>query len=190
MVAQRDALYTLHGDIQVDDAYLGGELPGGKAGRGSQNKQSFVAALSLEQGRPRYVKFTPVATFSAAAIEQWASKNVHIGSTVYSDGLACFAAVAKLGCTHQPTVVGARKPRDLPQFKWINTVLGNLKMSLSGSFHAFDLHKYAARYLAAFTWRFNRRFNLRALTARLLVAAATCGPRPQRVIRLAAEDAC
>src|SRR3546814_8051808 len=60
-----------------------------------------------------------------------------------------------------------------------------LKTSLSGSYHAFDFRKYATRYLAAFTYRFNRRFDLRALHTRLLVAAATCVPQPQRVIRSA-----
>jgi len=31
-------------------------------------------------------------------------------------------------------VVGGRKPKDLPEFQWINTVLGNLKTCLSGSY--------------------------------------------------------
>lgn len=189
-MAERDAGYLLAGDVQVDDAYLGGELAGGKPGRGSQNKQPFVAAVSLVTGRPRYVKFTPVATFGMDAIGQWASGNLQAGSVVYSDALACFTAVSRAGCTHHSTVAAGRKPRDLPQFKWINTVLGNLKMSLSGSVHAFKFKKYAGRYLAAFAYRFNRRFELRALPARLLVAAAVCGPRPQRVIRQDAEDHC
>jgi 2-hydroxychromene-2-carboxylate isomerase len=64
-------------------------------------------------------------------------------------------------------------------------VLGNLKTSLSGRYHAFDFRKYAARYLAAFTYRFNRRFDLRTLHTRLLVAAATCAPQAQRLIRMA-----
>jgi hypothetical protein len=76
---------------------------------------------------------------------------------VFSDGLSCFTAVKEAECTHRPTVIGARKPKDLPEFKWINTVLGNLKTSLSGSYHAFAFRKYAGPYLAAFAYRFNRR---------------------------------
>ncbi|SEJ62432.1 hypothetical protein SAMN04244579_04939, partial [Azotobacter beijerinckii] len=41
----------------------------------------------------------------------------------------------------------------------------------------------AARYLGAFAYRFNRRFDLRTLPARLLVAVARCPPYPLRVIR-------
>jgi hypothetical protein len=39
--------YLLRGKIQMDNAYLGGERPGGKAGRGSENKIPIVAAVSL-----------------------------------------------------------------------------------------------------------------------------------------------
>ena len=36
-----------------------------------------------------------------------------------------------------------------------------------------------ARYLEAYSYRFNRRFNLAKMTERLLNAACCCGPRPE-----------
>ena len=42
----------------------------------------------------------------------------------------------------------AREAQDLPEFRWINTVLGNLKTSLSGSYHAFAFESTQAQYLA------------------------------------------
>lgn len=189
-MAEREQRYALGGRVQVDDAYLGGERSGGKAGRGSENKVPFVAAVSLsDEGHPLHTKLTPVPGFSLKAIAQWATTHLAHGSTVFSDGLACFTAVTEAGATHRPTVVAGRKPKNLPEFKWINTVLGNLKTSLSGCYHAFDFQKYATRYLAAFAYRFNRRFNLRTLHKRLLVAAALCKPHPLHLIR-AAEDRC
>lgn len=189
-MAEREERYVLEGQVQVDDAYLGGERSGGKVGRGSENKVPFVAAVSLsEDGHPLRTKLTPVPGFTLKSIAQWAQDNLAPGSTVFSDGLACFSAVTEAGCAHQPTIVAGRKPKDLPEFQWINTVLGNLKTSFAGSYHAFDFRKYAARYLAAFTYRFNRRFDLKNLHHRLLVAAALCGPHPQRAIRLA-DDHC
>lgn len=185
-MAEREARYVLEGPVQVDDAYLGGERSGGTAGRGSENKVPFVAAVSLnEHGRPLRAKLTAVPSFSLKAIAQWAKTSLAPGSTVFSDGLACFAGVTEAGCVHQRTVVAGRKPKDLPEFQWINTMLGNLKTSLSGSYHAFDFRKYAPRYLAAFAYRFNRRFDLGTLNERLLIAAARCGPHPQRAIRMA-----
>jgi hypothetical protein len=84
-----------------------------------------------------------------------------------------------------PIVVGRRKPREVPEFAWINTVLGNLKTTLTGAHHAFKYGKYAAHYLGAFAYRFNRRFDLERLVTRLVVAVASCQPRCQRVIRQA-----
>lgn len=186
-MAEREDRYRLHDAVQIDDAYLGGERSGGKAGRGSENKVPFVAAVSLtEDEHPLRVKLTPVPGFTFRALwDDWSRQHLAHGCTVYSDGLACFNAVTMAGCAHQPTVVGGRKPRDLPEFQWINTVLGNLKTSLSGTYHAFAFSKYAARYLAAFAYRFNRRFDLATLPQRLLIAVVNCRRRPERELRLA-----
>ena len=64
---------------------------------------------------------------------------------MYSDGLACFSAVTVANCAHKPTMVGGRKPKELPEFHWLNTVLGNPKTSLSGNHHGFAISKYAGR---------------------------------------------
>jgi hypothetical protein len=185
-MAEREDRYLLDGKVQIDDAYLGGERSGGKAGRGSENKIPFVAAVSLsEDNRPLRVRLSPVSGFTLKAIAAWAKNHLKAGSAVFSDGLACFSAVTDAACNHYPTVMAGRKPKDAPEFRWINTVLGNLKTSLSGCYHAFDFQKYAARYLAAFCYRFNRRFDLRSLHQRLLIAAASTKPQPLRAIRLA-----
>lgn len=186
VMADREERYVLEGKVQVDDAYLGGERSGGKVGRGSENKVPFVAAVSLsEDDRPLRIRMTPVSGFTLKAIEAWAKDHLSPECAVFSDGLACFGAVAEAGCSHYPTVMAGRKPKDVPEFQWINTILGNLKTSLSGCYHSFDFRKYAARYLAAFCYRFNRRFDLRAMHQRLLTAAVGSAPQPLRSIRLA-----
>jgi len=183
-MATREAQHRLSGTVQVDDAYLGGERAGGKPGRGSENKVPIVAAVSLnDAGNPLYVKVTPVPGFTSDAISKWARANLAPGADVLSDGLACFAAVAEAGCTHRAEVVGQRKPRDLPQFKWVNTVLGNLKTMVSGAYKAFGYRKYADRYLGAFAYRFNRRFDLADLVVRLVVDVSRGKAAPERVIR-------
>lgn len=189
VMAAREERYLLEGKVQVDDAYLGGERTGGKVGRGSENKVSFIAAVSLtKDGRPLRVRLTPIPGFTLKAISAWAKEHLAPSSAVFSDGLACFGAVTEAGCSHHSTVMAGRKPKDVPEFRWINTVLGNLKTSLSGCYHAFHFQKYAARYLAAFSYRFNRRFDLRTLHQRLLIAAATTSPKPLRSIRIRVAD--
>jgi len=185
-MVERDADYVLCGTVQVDDAYLGGELNDGTAGRGSENKVPFVAAVSLDgDGHPLRAKFTQLPGFTRKAIAEWASAALSPQSTIVSDGLACFAGVTDVGCAHQPTVVGVRKPKELPMFHWVNTVLGNVKTSLSGAYHAFGYSQYAERYLGAIAYRFNRRFDLHALPNRLLMAAVATGPHPENWLRLA-----
>jgi hypothetical protein len=59
---QRDDHYLLSGLVQIDDAYLGGELSGGMAGRGSENKVPFVAAVEFnEKRRPIRMRMSRVS---------------------------------------------------------------------------------------------------------------------------------
>ena len=125
----------------------------------------------------------PLTGFTSQAIGQWAKARLKPSCVVRSDGLGCFAAVTDAGCTHMPQVVGNLKPKDLPEFKWINTVLGNLKTTLSGAFHALRYRKYGQIYLTAFAYRFNRRFDLRGLVAGIIVDVARSKPVPERVVR-------
>jgi len=185
-MVEREARYVLSGKVEVDDAYLGGELSGGTAGRGSENKVPFVAAVSLDPaGHPLRAKLTPVPGFTLKAIAAWANAHLSPGSCVVSDGLACFVGVGEAGCQHLPIVVGGRKPKELPDFHWVNTVLGNVKTGTTGAYHAFDFAKYAERYLGAIAYRFNRRFRLDTLPQRLLVAAVVIGPRREAWLRQA-----
>ncbi len=185
-MSEREEAYVLRGKVQVDDAYLGRERCGGKVGRGSENKVPIVAAVSIDEaGHPRYVKLAAIATFSFAAIADWAQDSLAIGCHVISDGLACFRAVTEVGCFHKPVVVRGRHPNELSEFCWINTVLSNLKTSFSGTFHAFRFDKNANRYLGAFNYRFNRRFNLAAMTERVVHAICSCTARPEHLLRSA-----
>ncbi|TCT24292.1 ISXO2 transposase-like protein [Thiobaca trueperi] len=139
------------------------------------------------QGHPLRAKFTPLPGFTRRPIADGAGAHLAPFSTVVSDGLACFTGVTDIGRTHQPTVVGMRKPEDLPMFRWVNTVLGNLKTGFSEAYHRFDFGRYTERYLGAIAYRFNRRFDLQALPTRLLVAALVCPPCPESWIRRVAE---
>ena len=111
-------------------------------------------------------------------------RQLGVGTNVLSDGLACFAEITDAGCAHTVKVVGQRKSRDLPQLKWVNTVLANVKTMLSGAYKVLGFAKCAARYLSAFAYLFvNRRFDLADLIVRLAVDVCRCAETPKRVIR-------
>jgi ribosomal protein L37AE/L43A len=176
----------LDGRVELDDAYLGGERSGGKAGRGSENKVPFVAAVqTTPEGKPQLVCLRQ-QPFTREEVASFAARSIAPSATVVTDGLWCFGAVQMVGADHERVVTGGGKASaKLPQFKAVNTFLGNLKCSLSGTYHAFDFDKYAHRYLAEAQYRFNRRFNLRSILARLLRAACLSTPAPAHFIRAA-----
>jgi ribosomal protein L37AE/L43A len=186
---ERETTTRLSGRVEVDDAYLGGENPGGKAGRGSENKVPFIAAVQTNnQNNPVYVVFAKVKGFTHAEIKTWATRSLVPSTTVVSDGLWCFQAVTQAGCIQQREVVGkGRKSTDMGCFSWVNTILGNLKNAINGTYHAFDFEKYAHRYLGEYQYRFNHRFDLAALLPRMIFAATATGKRPEHWLRLA-ED--
>jgi len=100
-MVEREAGHRLCGNIQVDDAYLGGELNDGTAGRGSENTVPLVAAIALDgDGHPRRAKFAQLPGFTRKAIAEWASAALSPGTTVLSDGLACIGGVTDAGCVH------------------------------------------------------------------------------------------
>jgi hypothetical protein len=116
----------------------------------------------------------------------FAATHLATSATVVSDGLWCFRATTLIGATHHRVVTGSgRASVELPQFKAINTLLGNLKTAISGTYHTFDCAKYAHRYFAEFQYRFNRRFNMKTILPRLLAALVGAPPCAERSLRAA-----
>ena len=144
-----------------------------------------MAAISLnEAGHPIHAKITPVAGFSSEAVGAWARENLDPGCAVLSDGMACFRSVTTAGCSHEAIVTAGKHPNDL-QFRWINTLLENLKRALSGTFHAFNFDKYAGRNIGGYCFRFNWRFSLAVMTERIANAVCCCMPCSMRDLRAA-----
>lgn len=160
----------LHGRVEVDDAYLGGERAGGKPGRGSENKIPFVMAVQTAGlGRPHLVCAAQLP-FRKSAIAEFCEDHLQRPLTVVSDGLACFSAAAQAGVHQRIITGGGQASAQHPAFQAINIVLGNLKTAFAGTYHAFKFGKYAPRYLAEFQFRFNRRYRMREMLPRILRA--------------------
>lgn len=169
----------------ADDAYIGGKCPDGKRGRGSENKIPFVVAASLtSEGKPDQISLRVVSGFSAEALKAWAKENLARGLHLFTDGLHCFGAVKEAEIKHFPTIMSQDpEQQDKGCFLWINTLIGNLKTALSGTYHHVD-EKYVSRYLSEFEYRFNRRYNLKTILPRLLYAAVHTLPLPEPSLKL------
>jgi transposase-like protein len=182
----REDSKPLSGFLKIDDAYLGGKRRGGKRGRGAPGKTPFIAAVATDKdGNPLSMKFSMVRGFTNAEIKSWTLKHVRSKSVIVSDGLQCFRGVADADCTHEAIVTGGGPDSvEHSEFKWLNTMIGNVKNSIRGTYHSIS-KKHVPRYLAEFCYRFNRRFNLAVLIERFTYVAVRTNPMPQRLLKLA-----
>lgn len=190
VMSEREASRKLDGRVEMDDVVLGGEkreIDGGKRGRGGPNKTPFVAAVETStEGHPLRLLLAVVKSHDGEAIEAMARAHLSPGCRVVTDGLGCFRAVTKAGCVHEP--VNATKANDhgekLACFRWVNTVVGNLKTAIAGTLKSVA-RRYVHRYLAEFQYRFNRRFSLPEMLDRLACVATRAAPRPYKTLMVA-----
>jgi transposase-like protein len=181
VMAGRDA-EKLAGRVEMDDAYLGG-VRGGRRGRGAAGKTPFVAAVSTsEECRPRKLKLLPVKGFRKKEVAKLAKAHLEPDARVVTDGLGCWRALADAGHAHRAIATGSGKAaaRASP-FKWVNTVLGNVKTAITGTYRQLG-PDHTHRYLASFAWRFNRRFQLDTMLPRFVHSAARTQPLPYRML--------
>jgi transposase-like protein len=173
----------LAGRVEIDDAHLGGERPGGRRGRGAAGKTPIVAAVETSADRkPRRLRLSVVKGFRKKEVERLAKRDLAAGATVVSDGLPCWPAVEKAGCSHRPMVTGSgKKAAGWTPFRWVNTALGNIKTAIAGTYRHVSA-KHAQAYLASSAYRLDRRFRLDSIVQRLAWAAAHTAPQPYRVV--------
>ena len=191
-MAEREEPRRLNGFVQIDDAYLGGERNGGKPGRGSENKQAFLIAVETDATleHPVFAVIEPIRTFDNLALTDWVERRLAPDAEAYTDGLGCFRRIADAGHAH--TVLetrGGRAATEISGARWVNVVLANVKRAIGGVYHAIRQAKYARRYLAEAAYRFNRRFNLPDMFARLAYVALRTPPMPYRLLKLAEDGA-
>ncbi len=177
VMKERDERVPPGGIVQVDDADWGGERSGGKRGRGAAGKTPFVAAVQVSaDGQPARMRLSSVAGLRKKTLAAWAGRHLQPGTEVHSDGPACLRGVAGAG--------GGQRSCGDSRFVRVSTMLANVKQSLAGTCHARD-GKHLPRYLAAFRYRFNGRYDPEVLVPRLLHASVRTPPMPFRLLTLA-----
>ena len=80
-----------------------------------------------------------VKGFRFIAIATWAKQHLKPHSTVISDGLPCFPAVKESDCYPLSIVTdGGSESVSKKEFAWVNTMLGNVKNAITGTYHAIN----------------------------------------------------
>jgi hypothetical protein len=112
-------------------------------------------------------------------------KHLSSGRIVVSDGLACFKAFKNKACENFSIVTGGGSESVKKEpFIWVNTMIGNAKNSIVGTYHGIK-HKDLPRYLAEFSYRFNRRFRLENMLSRFTFIVLLTPPMPHKYLRMA-----
>src|SRR4051794_18126293 len=82
MAAREAAKPKLSGRVEMDDAYLGGERPGGERGRGAAGKTPIIAAVeTTAERRPKRLRLTVVKGFRKREVEKLAKAAIEPGAT-------------------------------------------------------------------------------------------------------------
>lgn len=74
--------------MQIDDAPLGGERNGGKPGRGANNKQPFLIAVSTDAAlkHPTFAVIELVRALDNASLADWVQQRFAPEAEAFTDG--------------------------------------------------------------------------------------------------------
>ncbi len=147
--------HLLSGDVEVDEAFLGG-VRSGKRGRGAEGKQLIVIAAEFSRkkkiGRIRIKRSSDT---SAESLEGFIKTNIAAKSTVHTDGWKGYIGVKSIGYKHLSVKSESADPDEL--LPRVNIVTALLKRWLLGPPHGRLDEKHMDSYLEEFVFRFNRR---------------------------------
>lgn len=164
----------LHGEVEVDEAYMGGPEAGRRGGRERGAKALVVAAVEVRGKGSGRVRLQIVPDASGSSLTGFVKAVVEPGAIVRTDGWQGYAPLAGIGYHHRPRTQGdpRRGSTILPR---VHRVFGNLQTWLRGTHHGVG-HKHLQVYLDEFAFRFNRRRTPQAAFQTLLGLGAQRGP--------------
>jgi transposase-like protein len=175
----------LHGEVEVDETFVGGKDPD-RDGRGG-DKVLVIGAVELVPGREKgsqragRLRLRAVPDASAASLASFVESEVDPRAIVHTDGWDGYRRLKRSGYRHRRWVQGKERTATsvLPH---MHRVFSNLKAWLQGTHHGRIESKYLQAYLNEYTFRFNRRFwrgpaFLRALMLMVEPTSITEAPR-------------
>jgi transposase-like protein len=143
----------LHGVVEVDETYWGGEEEG-VVGRLTEDK-ALIAVAAEEDGKGiGRIRLRCIANMKKVSLHGFIAESIEPGSTVRTDGLNAY-----LGLTDyvHDRRVQRRQPKDEHLLPRVHRVVSLLKRWLLGTHQGAVGHEYLDYYLDEFTFRFNRR---------------------------------
>ena len=167
----RDTRYSLKGLIELDDTYIGGKKKTGKRGRGARGKVPVLVAVETRLEGCGHVALNKLSSLRAHELKASIHQKVNQDGLLLSDNLAVYQCLSReLNLLTFTGWEGQKAVEILPD---VHRVIARLKTWIRGT-HSHVSSKHLNRYLAEFSYRFNRRFKQRRDTIFDRLVTACC----------------
>ena len=106
-MACRDSLYTLKGNVETDEIFIGGKQSFDERRAFGTNKTSFLIMVQEndDHGGPRFLTFEELESIYEEHVIPAIEKNIKKGSTLKSDGAGAYVKAKKKGYKNDRVVV-------------------------------------------------------------------------------------
>jgi len=144
----------LSGQVEVDEAFVGG-VKSGKRGRGASGKSLVLIAAQCEGTRIGRIRLSRIPDASAKSIEKALGEAVEPGAVILTDGWKGYNNIAAVGYSHE--VVRSSEEVGESLLPHCHRIASLLKRWMMGTHQGAISHQHLDYYLDEFTFRFNRR---------------------------------
>ena len=147
----------LSGEVEVDEAYVGGVEHGGRRGRGTCQ---CIVVIAVEVRHPKgfgRVRMRHVSDVSGASLLPFVCDAVTPGTVVLTDGWGGYNSLTKHGYERQKIVVSSSGDPAHVSLPGVHRVASLLKRWILGTHQGAITADHLQSYLEEFTFRFNRR---------------------------------
>lgn len=183
----------LHGDVEMDDTWVGGPQAGIRGSRQLKGRKAAIVLAAVEKRgeRSNRLRLAVIPDVKQTTVLAFVQQHVAPGSTIYTDGLKSYDGLQAAGVRHvsrtQPTKTALRSgaPSVVPL---ADRAIGNLQQWLTGTYHGVSKPQLQV-YLDEFVFRHNRRRQPMAAFQTLLGLGAGRAPTAYREIRGALDVA-
>lgn len=177
----------LHGDVEMDDAWVGGPQPGLRGSRQLKDRKAALVLVAVEKrgqasGR---VRMAALSDLKESTVHGFVKEHIAPGSTLHTDAYKSFDRWSATGVRHV-----ARHQASRSEFRrgaisvvpLADRAIGNLQQWLIGTYHGVSKAQLQV-YLDEFVFRHNRRQQPMAAFQTLLGLGSGRAPTPYRRIR-------
>ena len=173
----------LHGEVEVDETYVGGK-EAHVVGRQTNKKSIVVIAAEIRGRATGRIRMGPVADVSGDSLVPFVQAVVSPGAVVRTDGWRGYNDIGKAGYDHRSTNISASGDPAHIVMPRVHRVAALVDRWWLGTHQGAISAKHLGYYLDEYTFRFNRRRSRARgmLFYRLLEQSVQADPVPYKCL--------